>query len=80
MMKRRQGKRETKVCGGGANIDVELLLALRGSDDADTPSPASLIHAERASHSDPGLCVCPKNLPFGETKSGRREKYRPGKQ
>lgn len=49
----------------GRDWERETHLARRGSDDADTPSSASLIHAERACHSDPSLCMCQKILRSG---------------
>lgn len=62
--------------GGVADVDVEMLLALRGSDDAATPSPASLIHAERACHSDPRLCMCQKILRSGRKREKWKKRWR----
>ena len=56
-------------------MDVEPLPALRDSDDAGTtPSPASLIHAERACHSDPRLRMCQKVLRSGREREREIQK------
>lgn len=51
----------------------ESHLVLRGSDDAEPPAPAaSLIHAERACHSDARFSMCQKILCSGK----EREKWK----
>ncbi len=48
-------------------------MALRGRHDADTPFPASLIHAERACHSDPRLCMCQNILRSEKDRNGKTD-------
>lgn len=60
----------------GRDWERETHLARRGSDDADTPSSASLIHAERACHSDPSLCMCQKILRSGRESQKWKTRWR----